>query len=401
MSRFQVSNEIFKDESVLFEDWVPEDLPERKRELDAIENALNPVLRSGVAPHNTFIYGKTGQGKTASIEYLLYEFTTAVEESDEVNVGVDVINYSCAQDTSSYTVVCNLVNKITGHNPNGHPKKKVFEELYSTIEEMDDIVIFVLDEIDTIGADDEILYELPRARANGYLEDTWASVIGISNDFDFQGKLSPKTKDTLCEEEIHFKPYSAPQLRSILQRRVEKAFHEDALSENVIPLAAALAAQDKGSARQAIRYLYKAGELASSDGSQLVTEQHVRDAEELIERQAIQKGIRDLTTQDTLTLVAVLSLEVDGDVPARTRAVYSEYTDICNVVDADSIAMRRVRDHLQDLAMIGIIDEHEHDSGVRGGTHYRWGLATDLGTTIEVLEQSPNRIKDITPIINQ
>jgi len=40
-----------------------------------------------------------------------------------------------------------------------------------------------------------------------------------------------------------------------------------------------MAAQDKGSARQAIRYLYKAGELASNGGDEIVTEEHVREAE--------------------------------------------------------------------------------------------------------------------------
>jgi len=50
-----------------------------------------------------------------------------------------------------------------------------------------------------------------------------------------------------------------------------------------------MAAQDKGSARQAIRYLYKAGELASNGGDEIVTEEHVREAEAVIERKSIER----------------------------------------------------------------------------------------------------------------
>lgn len=134
----------------------------------------------------------------------------------------------------------------------------------------------------------------PTSLPNNHLDDMWISVVGISNDFEFRDNLSPKVKDTLCDEEIHFSPYDAHQLRSILSRRAEEAFREDALHDDVIPLCAAFAAQDKGSARQAIQYLYKAGELAANNGNDVVTEPHVQDAEEVLEQKSIEKGIATL-----------------------------------------------------------------------------------------------------------
>jgi cell division control protein 6 len=139
----------------------------------------------------------------------------------------------------------------------------------------------------------------------------WVSVIGISNEFEFRDNLSPTVKDTLCDEELHFAPYDASELRSILTRRVEKAFKSGVSAEDVIPLCAAMTAQDKGSARQA-RCLYKAGELASNCGDKTVREEHVREAEAVIERRRIERGIRDLTIQDHLTLSAIVSPELRG-----------------------------------------------------------------------------------------
>jgi len=216
----------------------------------------------------------------------------------------------------------------------------------------------------------------------------WVSVIGISNDFEFRDNLSPKVKDTLCDEDIHFSPYDATELRSILTRRADKAFHEGVLEDDVIPLCGALAAQDKGSARQAIRYLYKAGELAANSADGKVTATHVREAEEAIERKSIEKGIRELTTQDHLALMAIVALETEGRAPARTREVYARYKDIANKIDADTIAMRRVRDHLQDLDLAGVVNAVEQNQGLRGGHHYVFEVSADLGMTVDVLQEN-------------
>lgn len=380
---FGDQSEIFVDETVLYENWVPEELPEREEEIDRLHDALSPVTR-GAAPHNTFVYGKTGQGKTVGVNHKLDDLAAYAEDND---IDLNVVRYSCAKDNTSYQVVVNLVEQISGDKPIGHDTKTVFDYLYTELQKLGGTTIIVLDEIDNIGNDDDILYELPRALANGHLEDMWVSVIGISNDFRFRDNLSPKVKDTLCDEEIHFSPYDADQLRAILRRRADKAFYDGALSDEVIPLCAGLTAQDKGSARQALRYLYKAGEFAVSADDEQVTEEHARLAEGELERKSIEKGIRDLTIQDKLALVAVIDIETSGKAPAPTREVYGRYKKIALETGADTIAMRRMRDHLQDLDLSGVVNAIERNRGIRGGHHYLFELSTDLGMTIDVLEE--------------
>jgi archaeal cell division control protein 6 len=379
---FTTETTIFRDETVLYDNYVPESLPEREEEINLIHDALSPATR-GARPHNTFVYGKTGQGKTAGVNHKVKELQKFADESDVLDL--TVITHSCAKDNTSYQVVQNLVKLLTGSKPRGYDKSTVFEFLYDELQKIGGTVIIILDEIDSIGDDDDILYEIPRALSNGHLEDMWVSVIGISNDFDFRNNLSPKVKDTLCEEEILFPPYNANQLCSILERRAEKAFLDGVLDKDVIPLAAAFTARDTGSARQAIRYLYKAGEIASNRGESLVTEDHIREAEEIIERRNIEKGIRELTIQDHLALAAVVSLEVDGQTPARTKQVYSRYRDISEEIDSHPIALRRVRDHLIDLDLAGIIRAQKKTTGIRGGKHYVFSLDADLEMTLDIL----------------
>lgn len=387
---------LFKDETVLYDEWTPEELPEREEELDKFHDTLAPAAR-GACPHNTFIYGKTGQGKTAGVNHKLRDLKEYAKTDDDLDL--TTINYSCAKDNTSYQLVCNLVQEMTGDKPWGISEKEVFDHLYSALENIGGTVIIVLDEIDNIGTDDDILYELPRARANGHLKDVYVSIVGISNDFEFRDNLSPKVKDTLRDDGIHFAPYDADQLKSILERRAQKAFKDGVLETGVIELCAALAARDKGSARQAIRYLHKAGELASNYGEESVSTEYVREAEEKIERKNLKKGIRDLTTQDHLALMGLLSLSMDEKTPARTKQVYGEYKRMAKKINVDTIALRRVRDHLQDLSLAGIASSKTKTGGREGGARYVWELDVDIEMTVEVLDEI-ERFDDAMDIVN-
>jgi len=267
----------------------------------------------------------------------------------------------------------------------GYPQQRVFDILYDELESIGGTILLVFDEIDQIGSDDEILYELPRARSNGYLESAKPGVIGISNDFGFRDSLSPKVKDTLCEEEIHFSPYNGPELEAILQERADGALFDNAAEQGVISLCAALAAQDTGSARQALNLLYKAGELARTANASTITEANVHDAREELEQSQIEHGMRELTQHGHLALVATLHLALDGDTPARVRDIYPRYRTIAAHSDIDPLVRRRMHDHLADLAMLGILDRQSHNEGQSGGQYYEYEFSVDLGVVRDVV----------------
>ena len=131
----------------------------------------------------------------------------------------------------------------------GHGSVDVYDMLWTELNQLDAThILFVLDEIDSIGTDDDILYELPRCNANGNVDDTFVGVVGISNNFQFCDNLSARVKDSLCDEEIHFLPCDAEQFRHILDTRVQPAFRDDVLTDDILPLCAAFGAQESGSA---------------------------------------------------------------------------------------------------------------------------------------------------------
>jgi len=392
---FQDRSSVFADESVLAEEYTPAKLPEREAELTELGAALSPGLGTGT-PHDVFLQGKTGQGKTAAARFILKEFEAKANEQD---VDLTTIFHTCAGQASSYQVVCNLVEQQTGENPNGHPKRKAFDYFYALLNDIGGTIILVLDEVDAIGQNDLLLYELSRAKDNDHIEDTVdVSMIGISNDGNFLAELSPKVKDSFRERRVMFDAYDAIQLQSILNRRVEKAFVDGVVADSAIALCAGYAANDQGSARQAIDYLYEAGEIALQQGDTQVTDAHAEQAEERVDRRSVMRSIEGLTLQDHLALLALVTLASRGETPARTRRVYATYQDVCTELDTNDISLDRVRDHLKELDMLGVTKHATRTAGSEGGRKYFWELNTDLGATIEVLD-SIDRLEGVVQLV--
>ena len=405
MATFTRDNHIFRDEDMLRDDYQPDSITARESELQSYQTALQPVI-NGAQPRNVFLYGKTGVGKTAVSRYILEQLQRDSDQYDDVSLSVFWLN--CTNLSSSYQVAVNLVNTLRPADDQisttGYPQQRVFDLLYSELDAIGGTVLIVLDEIDHIGNDDEILYEIPRARSNGYLTETKPGVIGISNDFGFRDDLSPKVKDTLCEEEIHFSPYNAPELEAILERRAEGALYEDAIDQSVLSLCAAIAAQDSGSARQALDLLYQAGELARAADRKQIDEDDVYAARNKLERSQIEHGMRELTRHGHLSLVAVLHLALESNGPFRVRDIYPRYRTIAEQSDIDPLVRRRMHDHLADLAMLGILDRHSRNEGRSGGQYYEYEFAVDLDLVANVVSDFeglalPRQVVELTESI--
>jgi len=286
----EMTETLFEDKSILSEEYRPDVIVERDDEIDAYRSALKDVL-FGRNPANVFIYGKTGVGKTAVTEHMMSALQTEVERRDaaeELHV-----HFRNCNDDSVYRTVRSLINSIRGDEGETFPEtglstSHALETLYEEMEALGGTFLFILDEIDHLSDPDTLLYELPRARANGHLDAARVGVIGISNNYTFRSSLSPKVKDTLMEKELAFSPYDADELQSILTARAEKALVDGASEDSAIRLAAAKAAKDTGSARQAIDLLREGGDVAEEQGAAAITDDHIEVAAARVQRGRVQ-----------------------------------------------------------------------------------------------------------------
>ncbi len=386
---FTKDSTIFRDENVLRDSHTPETLIERDEELAAYQSALRPVV-NGAQPKNLFLYGQTGVGKTLATKLVLERLCTDLEPMDDVDLHTVFLN--CKSLSSSYQVAANLVNEFREPDnqikTTGYPSGMINQMLWDHLNELDaSHCLIVLDEVDSIGNDDDILYQVPRSNDNGLVDSTQVGVIGISNDFTFRDNLSARVKDSLCDEEILFSPYDANQLRRILEQRAEQAFHDGVLDDNVIPLAAAFAGQSSGSARQALRRLYKAGDLARDQGATIVTEDHIRLADHAVERDKVWEELLRVPTHSKLTLYALLMLEAEGKLPAKRSAIYKRYRIAATRIDIDPRTDRTVHDRLSQLTLKGFLDVEEKNKGPKGGSYYQYKFSIRPELVTEALSE--------------
>jgi cell division control protein 6 len=418
---------------VLRPTYTPEDLPHRGPQLNHLASILVAALKNET-PSNVFIYGKTGTGKTAVVRLIGKELNNKAKEitkkyQNEIlnltlaqfdngkndlfeNVyeklefpeifGHDLykellkkVNYiyiNCQHVDTQYRVLTHIANTmISNWNDRlpltGLPTDEVYNRLLHSIDEFGGVTIIILDEIDKLveKSGDDILYNL--TRINTDLKNSKASIIGITNNLKFTDFLDARVKSSLGEDELVFPPYDAEQLQDILYQRASNAFINDTIDLSVVPLCAALAAQEHGDARRALDLLRVSAELAERDGGGMVVEKHVRKALNKIEQDTVAEVIETLPPQSKLVLLGIILNEEQGTTKLTTGIVFDTYKELCKEINMDILTQRRITDLISELDMLGIINARLVSFG-RGGRTRLIEMSVPIQSTKKILEKS-------------
>lgn len=395
-------NRIFKDKFILQAKYSPEDILHRDEQIRQMASILAPVLR-GERPSNLFLYGKTGTGKTLSIQYVKDELIKKYSSDSDFSLRIEYLNCKLKKvSDTEYRILAELIKKLGGKVPStGLPTEVVYSKFVDIIDERKQLIILILDEIDQTvkKISDGFLYNL--TRLNSELSKAQICVIGISNDLTFLDNLDARVRSSLSEEEIVFPPYNAIQIQDILKSRSGLAFKDGIVKEGTLAKCAAFAAREHGDARRALDLLRVAGELAERDDSKEVDVRHIDEANSKIDRDKILDVIRTEPKQFQLVLWSIIqlseganklnsqkSLEGNKD-PIFTGDVYNYYQDLCKKNRIEVLTQRRVGDIIQEFDMLGIINVRVISKG-RGGRMREIKLAIPKN----LIEKAKDIIKD-------
>jgi cell division control protein 6 len=175
------------------------------------------------------------------------------------------------------------------------------------------------------------------------------------------------------------------------------AFYDDILSDDVIPLTAAIAAQEHGDARKAIEILRHASELAERENVETVTEEHVRDAQEWAQIDRFEELLRGSTTQVKFILysLALLSEENPNTEGFSTSRIFDRYKRTAEKIDATVLSEHRVYELLKEQAFLGVVESTRTGGGRGQGSYLEHRLVQDTEIVLNsVLRDS--RLKDLT-----
>jgi archaeal cell division control protein 6 len=360
---------LFKNREILQSSHTPNEILYRDDEQKRVMQALLPLAKRA-RPSNLLVYGKTGTGKTLVVRDTLKK----IQEHPKLRTFPIKILYANAKEESTASGLLVSFGRQLGYGlekeeelpSTGLSIGSIFNKLIDIIKKESLKAIFVIDEIDDLvktkhAQDTDILYLM--TRANTRTSPGFISIIGISNVLDFKEKLDPRVVSSLSEEEIVFKPYSVSQIKKILSSRIKEAFVDGIVEEAAINLCSAIAGQEHGDARRAIDLLRVAGELAEREGSNTVTEEHVRNASIKMEED------KDATSLNSLPLhQKILTLAVMRSNGTTTGEIYMTYKALCKTIRQKELTQRRATQILSELEESTLITGKIISQGIHGRT---------------------------------
>ncbi|MCU4801718.1 orc1/cdc6 family replication initiation protein [Halobacteria archaeon HArc-gm2] len=390
---------VIRDRSLLDPNHVVEEdrIVGRDEQLQAVTEMLRVTLGDNPPP-NLFLYGPSGTGKSLVASAVCKNLGRACETRD---IRFGTIEVNCQDLDTLGVAVSELARRaadealVDAEVPRqGVATKEKWEELYRIVGRHFDAVAFVLDELDMlVGRRDRqtpafsrLLYQLSRAGAMNDL-DAHVSVVAISNDAKVLDDVGTRALSTFTPEDVHFDDYDATQLRSILRHRRD-AFYADVLDEDVVPLAAAVAAQANGDARTAIDLLRIAGELAERNDEQAVREGHVRQARDSVEKNRVLEVVRGISTQKKLCLYATAAVAAEtDDQSARSTAGYRVYRFLTDAIDAERYHRETYVNKMKEMTTYSLVDYRRQSCGPSSGLFLEFGFEEAPGTILETLRE--------------
>ena len=361
----------------------------RDDQLESVVSFLKPTLQ-GNRPPNMLLYGPAGTGKSLIIGAVTQQIVELCKSKGE---SFGVVDINCQPINTLDQAVYELVQTVAkdvgaevGVPETGVSTKRKYRRLYELINTHYDSVIFILDEIDLLvgrRANDEpayskLLYQLSRASNTNEIEGR-VSVAALTNDPKFMEDIDGRAESSFNPRDVYFPDYDANQLREILQNRRD-AFRPDALSDDVIPLVAAFAAQSHGDARKAIDLFRGAGDLADERGDDGVDEHHVRESQEEIDKDRSLKLVEGLTTQKKISLyataaVAHYSKRSGSSVPSPVG--FKVYQWVTDELDADQMTRETYVKYVKELSTYGLISTSRKSRGRGGGMYMEFTFTGD------------------------
>jgi len=253
----------------------------------------------------------------------------------------------------------------------GYSAEELLQALMQILDEKNVYVILALDELEALirseGSDP--IYSLTRIQEERPKTAQRLSLIGILRGIQDLDMLDPSTRSTLQRNIIHFKEYSKPQLRDILNDRLTWALKENTVPSQTLDLIAEAAALEGGDARYAIELLWRAGKYADTERSKEVLPEHARKAASSVYPVVRKDTIAELSLHEKLFLLGIARrFKLTDAAHISIGEAEEAYAIVCEEYGEKRRKHTQLWKYAKQLSALDIIKTQPSSLGYRGKT---------------------------------
>lgn len=358
---------VFKDESILFPEYLPHQTPHRDDQLKALELYFQSVVQNASkASQNVMLSGPVGSGKTMLAKKLGESLQKKAALYGNL---VKMLHVNCRIDRTLQAVLVRALNSLGQNYPSrGYSFEELLHALVEQLKSSHTHLIVAFDEVDSlISADPSSLYTITRLRETAQGAQVFSSLL-ISKTLDYLKMVDLSTLSSVQWNQVSLDPYSAKQLFDIIESRVDEAFSPGALNDSCMQLAASIASI-YGDARYALDLVYRGGKLADMAEVPRILPEHIRSAKASLPPQFRKEELSYLTKHQRLILMAVSNLLKRGDSTyVSIGEVEKSYSAICEGMGTTANHHTQVWNDVNELSRKGIIETQLSGRGMRGRT---------------------------------
>ncbi len=341
---------LFRDPEVFEIDYVPEQFNHRENQMRELAFQIQPGLRGG-RPLNSICRGLPGTGKTTSVRKLFAE----IEESTRKLIPVYI---NCQIDNTKFAIFSQIYRKLSGHLPpaSGTSFKQVFDAIARLLQKEETVLLVCLDDANYLLYENEmnrVLYSLLRSH-EAYPGTRIGVIVIISDmDVDLSRSVDARVSSVFRPSEIYFPPYSAEEVRHIMQERVMQGLYPGCLSDEMFDLVVEQT-QKSGDLRVGIDLVKRAALNAERRASRTIDGEDICRAYDVSKYLHLASSVKSLNEEEKSVLrsLAVQSMkdaemnagEVYKAVKEALPIGYTRFYEIVKKLDAMRLINLQYRD---------------------------------------------------------
>jgi cell division control protein 6 len=362
---------VFKDESKLDINYIPQKLPHRETQHRLLLEFFNFILRCPEKmSQRVILTGDVGTGKTALAQHFGASITS---EANKRALKFRYVHVNCREYRGSLSPI--LHRAVTFFRPNyplrGYGSEEILGTLIQVLDEENAQMVLTLDEFDSLIEKEgsNAVYKLTRLQEMRQGKPQRLSFIFIMRDLKAIDPLDESAKSTLQRSIIRLERYGKPELIDILNDRVVMAFEISAVPEDVVDLISELAYTETGNARFGIELLWRSGKYADAEDAGCVEPEYVRMAVSSIIPGLRRSELSGLGLHEKLFLLAVAKFFKENEQAyVSLSEVERAYAIACEEFDEKPNGHTQVWNYAQYLSKIGVLKTEVTTVETRGRT---------------------------------